>query len=54
VARLVYAASDERYGAVASRLKAFELGLNHRPEVVSGLLANEAADLLREFFQARR
>jgi tRNA(adenine34) deaminase len=28
--------------------------LNHRPEVVGGVLADEAAELLRSFFRARR
>ncbi len=54
VRRLVYGARDARYGAVESCLRAFELGLNHRPEVLGGMLAEEAAGLLTTFFQAKR
>jgi tRNA(Arg) A34 adenosine deaminase TadA len=28
--------------------------LNHRPEVAGGLLADESAELLRQFFSVRR
>lgn len=54
VGRLVYGASDPRYGAVESMLKAFELDVNHKPAVVGGVLADEASTLLKEFFKARR
>ncbi|HHO75112.1 MAG TPA: nucleoside deaminase [Deltaproteobacteria bacterium] len=54
IRRLVYGAADPRYGAVESLLKGFELGLNHRPEVVSGLFEDDAARLLKTFFQERR
>jgi len=54
IARLVYAACDERYGAIDSRIKAFECGLNHRPAVTSGVLAQECSGLIKRFFAARR
>lgn len=54
IARLVYGAPDKRYGAVESMLRGFELGLNHRPEVVSGIMEEEVRDLLRDFFSKRR
>lgn len=54
VKRLVYAARDERYGAVESMFKAFELGLNHKPEVMCGILADESADIIRRFFKTKR
>jgi tRNA(adenine34) deaminase len=54
VGRLVYGAADPRYGAVESMLRAFDLGVNHRPEIVSGVRAAEAGALLKDFFQARR
>ena len=54
VANLIYGASDLRYGAVESMCKAFELDVNHKPAVVGGVLADEAATLLKEFFKARR
>ncbi len=54
VERLVYAAADPRYGAVESMVRAFELRLNHRPVVVSGVLAGEASELMKAFFRQRR
>lgn len=54
IEKLVYGAADPRYGAVESMLRAFDLGVNHRPEVVSGVRAAEAGAILKEFFQARR
>lgn len=54
IGRLIYGASDPRYGAVESMVRAFELGVNHRPEVVGGVLAEQAGSMLTQFFQARR
>ncbi|MCK8515571.1 tRNA adenosine(34) deaminase TadA [Methylonatrum kenyense] len=55
VQRLVYAAPEPRTGAVESRFQLLADGLhNHLVEVESGLLADESARLLREFFRARR
>jgi tRNA(adenine34) deaminase len=54
VRRLVFGASDPKAGAVSS-VMAFPFDrLNHRPEVVAGVLAEESAALLRAFFGARR
>ena len=55
VARLVFAAFDEKAGAVGSLWDVVrDRRLNHRPEVISGVLADESAELLREFFGQRR
>jgi tRNA(adenine34) deaminase len=55
VARVVYGAVDPKAGAAGSVLDVrAEPRLNHRPEVAGGLLADESADLLREFFASRR
>jgi tRNA(adenine34) deaminase len=55
VPRVVYATADPKAGAVDSILSILsDERLNHRPEVVSGVLAADAADLLRAFFRARR
>ncbi len=49
--RLVYGCSDERYGAIASRHQlAHDPGLNHQIKVVSGILENECADIIKRFF----
>ena len=54
VRRVVYGAPDPKAGAVSSTMR-FPFGrLNHRPEVLSGVLAAESAALLRDFFRARR
>jgi tRNA(adenine34) deaminase len=55
IARLVYGAADPKMGAVDTLYQlCTETRFNHRLEVRSGLLANEARQLLQEFFQARR
>lgn len=55
VAQLVYGADDPKAGAVRSCLSVLSHAqLNHRVEVTSGILQDEAAALLREFFAARR
>lgn len=55
VERLVFGAFDDKAGAVASLFDVVrDPRLNHRPEVVSGVLAEESAALLREFFTAHR
>jgi tRNA(adenine34) deaminase len=53
--RVVFAASDPKAGAAGSVFDILaEPQLNWRPEVAGGLLADEAADLLRSFFAPRR
>lgn len=55
IARLVYGASDEKAGAVGSLWDVVrDRRLNHRPEVVAGVLADECAALLKDFFAQQR
>jgi tRNA(adenine34) deaminase len=55
VPRVVFATPDPKAGAAGSVLDILaEPRLNHRPVVESGLAAERAAGLLREFFAARR
>ncbi len=55
VGLLVYGADDPKAGAVGSVWDVVrDRRLNHRPEVVGGVLADESAALLRAFFQERR
>ena len=55
VARLVYGAADPKAGACGSALDVMNHdALNHRVEVVAGVMAEECGDVLREFFRARR
>ncbi|HEY1625284.1 MAG TPA: tRNA adenosine(34) deaminase TadA [Streptosporangiaceae bacterium] len=53
--RLVYGAEDAKAGAVGSlRDVVRDRRLNHVPEVIGGVLAEDCGELLREFFTARR
>jgi tRNA(adenine34) deaminase len=53
--RLVFGAWDEKAGAVGSLWDVVrDRRLNHRPEVVSGVRADECGALLAEFFRSRR
>lgn len=55
VARVVYGAADPRAGAAGSVFDLLRSStLNHRAEVVGGVLAEESAALLRHFFRQRR
>ena len=55
IERLVFGAFDEKAGAVGSLWDVVrDRRLNHRPEVVSGVLADDSAALLRDFFLTHR
>ena len=55
VDRVVYGAPDPKAGAVGSLWDLVrDRRLNHRPEVVGGVLEQESAELLRTFFAGRR
>lgn len=55
IARVVYGAADPKTGAAGSVLDLYaEPRLNHHAEVEGGLLAEECAALLRDFFAERR
>jgi tRNA(adenine34) deaminase len=55
VARLVYGADEPKGGAIRSCMQVLDApALNHRVEVVSGILAEESVQLLQSFFSARR
>jgi tRNA(adenine34) deaminase len=55
IARVYYAAPDPKGGAVAQGARVFDQPqCLHRPEIYSGMGEAEAADMLREFFRARR
>ena len=55
VARVVYGADDPKAGAVGSLWDVVrDRRLNHRPEVIAGVRADESSELLRGFFETHR
>jgi tRNA(adenine34) deaminase len=55
VRRLVFGARDLRFGAVRSKFRLADSDLlNHRLEVVEGVLAADCTRLLRDFFERKR
>ena len=55
VRRLVFGARDLRFGGVRSKFRIADSELlNHRVEIVEGVLAAECAELLKKFFEGRR
>lgn len=54
VERVVYGASDLRFGALGSLLNIAEVGLNHKLSVESGVMAEECRNILSEYFRRKR
>jgi tRNA(adenine34) deaminase len=55
IERLVFGARDLRFGGVRSKFRLADSEmLNHRVEIVEGVLAAECVELLRRFFETRR
>jgi tRNA(adenine34) deaminase len=55
VKRLVFGARDLRFGGVRSKFQIADSELlNHRLEIVEGVLAADCVELLQRFFEARR
>ena len=54
IAEVVFGAHDLKAGAVGSVFNLFDQPLNHRPEVVSGVLSAQCGSLLTDFFKMLR
>ncbi len=54
IPRVVYGAKDAKFGAVGSVCSLFDMNFNHHPAVEAGILEEECAALLRDFFQDLR
>lgn len=54
VERVIYGASDLKAGSCGSVTDLFALPYNHRPEVKSGVMAEECSAVLSEFFKELR
>lgn len=54
VPRVVYGTRDLRFGAFGSLIDLSEVPLNHKPEVVGGVLEDECRDMLQAYFKKKR
>jgi tRNA(adenine34) deaminase len=55
IAKLVFGARDLRFGGVRSKFRIADSDvLNHRVEIVEGVLGAECVEMLRSFFKERR
>ena len=54
IKRVIYGARDEKAGAFGTKLDLNLCELNHRPEILGGVLADESAVLLSRFFSTLR
>ena len=54
IPRVVYGASDSKCGACGSVCDLFSMAFNHHPQVESGIMESQCAQLLTDFFQDLR
>ena len=54
IERVVQGAMNPKAGSCGSLINLFEISYNHRPEVVSGICAEESSALLKSFFHSLR
>ena len=54
IPRVVFGASDKKFGACGSVCSLFSMEFNHHPKVESGILEEECASLMTEFFRELR
>ena len=54
IPRVVYGASDSKFGAVRSVCSLFDMAFNHHPQVEAGVREEEAAALMTQFFRQLR
>ena len=54
IPRVVYGVPDLRFGAFGSLLNLTEVPLNHKPEIVGGVLLEENRKILQDYFKGKR
>ena len=54
IPRVVFGANDLRFGALGSLLDLSALPLNHKPEVLGGVLGEDAKNMLSAYFKEKR
>lgn len=52
--RVTYGAADEKNGALDSVMKMYDFPFTYKPEIVSGVLESECAEILSDFFKNLR
>ncbi|MCD7822965.1 MAG: tRNA adenosine(34) deaminase TadA [Oscillospiraceae bacterium] len=52
--RVVYGATDPKAGSLSSVINLFDLPYNHKPEVISEVMAEECSEILSKFFRELR
>ena len=54
IPRVIFGAKDQKAGSCGSVVNLFELPYNHKPELVGGVLEDECAQILTDFFKNLR
>ena len=54
IPRVVFGAPDLRFGAFGSLINLAEVPLNHKPEIIGGVLREENVEMLRSYFKKKR
>lgn len=54
VPRVVYGCPDLRFGAFGSLIDLSSVGLNHKPQVIGGVLGDECREMLTSYFRKKR
>ena len=54
IPRVVYGAGDAKAGSCGSVCNLFDMAYNHHPKVESGLMEEECAEILKDFFRQLR
>lgn len=54
ISRVVYGCPDLRFGAFGSLIDLSAVGLNHKPEIVGGVLEEECREMLTSYFKKKR
>lgn len=54
IPRVVYGTPDLRFGAFGSKINLAEVGMNHTPELVGGVLLLECREMLSSYFKQKR
>ena len=54
IEKVIFGASDEKGGAFGGMTDIRDLPLNHKPEIVSGVMKEECVKILKDFFREKR